>query len=151
MMQPAELCVTFSPQHETNIRATTTALVIHFPSGVALQAWSFHIVERQVLCGTNILDLARSPMMLKVFKLFCRPGDPQVQREALLYVIYGRESVLSCSERMLESYRANAVKLMSRARRLAERYVSPPYTQLIEWFPYDYASRRWSLLKLRSW
>ncbi len=125
------------------------ALVVRFPEDAGIEPWRIWIADRRVHCGDQALDLARCPAMLRLFRTFCEGRQFMVQREALLYFINGHREVIGCSDRLLESKRANCIKMISRARILADAQLSGAHAATIEWFPYDYGARAWHLLGLR--
>lgn len=140
------ISINFEPRAE---RRADDGYVIQFPDGSQIEPWRIWFSERQVCCGDSVLDLARSPAILRLFKAFCDDRQPVIKREALLYLVYGKEHLLGCSERMLVSKRANCVKMISRARAMAAKSLSRPFADLVEWFPYDYGSKSWHLIGLR--
>lgn len=108
------------------------------------------IIDRRVFCNAASLDLARRPMMLKLFKLFCEARHGRVTREAFLREIYGLEPGTRHSPRFREAMYQNGVKLISRARAEAHavfgREVGPDF----EWMRFDAEDRSWRLLARKT-
>src|SRR5262249_35235664 len=122
------------------------AVVVQFPEEAGVGAWRIWITDRSVHCDDRVLDLARCPGMLRLFKAFQSVGSGELRRETLLYYMHGLNDVIGCSERFLGAKRNNCVKMISRARVLADEHLSGPHRGLIEWFPYDHGRRVWRLV-----
>jgi hypothetical protein len=108
------------------------------------------VVDRRVLCNGRILDLARRPTTLSLFRLFCAAPRQEVSREDVLRELYGDEVADRASPRYLESLHGNIVKLVSRARILASAFLSQGPERGIEWFVYSPERRSWRLYQLQS-
>lgn len=103
-----------------------------------------------VVCNGARLDLARRPLSLKLFRLFCEKDDMRLSRAELVEGVYDLKGKPLLSERHLESLYVNVVKLVSRTRILATAYLGRGAGKGIEWFGYDADAKVWSLYRLRS-
>jgi len=125
-------------------------MVFEHPGRRRARRLRVYIADRSVHCAGRTLDLARSPAMLQLFRAFFATRDGKVRRETLLYFMNNFRELASSSERYLESRRSNCIKMLSRARLLADTHLQGPETAEFDWFPYDHASKTWSLLGVRK-
>ncbi len=103
-----------------------------------------------VVCNGARLDLARRPLSLRLFELFCEKDDMRLSRAEMVEGIYCLKGKPLVSERHLEALFVNVVKLVSRTRILATAYLGRGAGRGIEWFGYDAETKVWSLYRLRS-
>jgi hypothetical protein len=108
------------------------------------------VVDRRVLCNGRVLDLARRPTTLSLFQLFSVAPTQELSRDELLRSLYGDEIADRASPRYLESLHGNVVKLVSRARILANAFLSQGPEAGIEWFVFNSERRSWRLYQLQS-
>ena len=92
------------------------------------------------------LDLAASPRIFHLFKLFIEGERRRFSREELLMHIY-QTSPDETSPRLRASLHGCLIKLISRARKLAERRFSH-CPLILEWFPYDPGTKTWQLVRV---
>lgn len=103
----------------------------------------------RVYCDGRVLDLARRPLMLKLFQVFCRNPNHEVGRHELVDEVYGEFELGARSSRLRESLHHNIVKLLSRARRLAEKNFGGKGMPF-EWFLYQPQRQVWQLFRLKN-
>ena len=97
------------------------------------------------------IDLSRKPTMSKVFAIFIRQKNHEVNKKHLIDYIYLSGQARNPSRRLQESYSINLVKLLSRARKeLSMKITSNLHDDDITWFPYDHAKKCWYLYQRRS-
>jgi hypothetical protein len=106
--------------------------------------------NHQVICNNTSLDLARRPMTLRLFEVFCNAPNHERSRDDLLMEVYRIKDLNSHTERYVESVYNNGVKLISRARILATTHLSFAVSHGIEWFVYDQERKIWCLYRLRN-
>ena len=123
--------------------------LLRFPDGDAASSLAVVVRERRVLVGPQVLDLARSPHMLSLFRGFCGAGARGLSAAHVLYFAYGVRDSMGASDRLVGSKRSCTVKLISRARILAETHLSGATCGRVEWFPYDGRDKVWRLAGVR--
>ena len=97
------------------------------------------------------IDLSRKPTMSKVFAIFTRQKNHEVNKKHLIDYIYLSGQARNPSRRLQESYSINLVKLLSRARKELSMKITPNHLdEDITWFPYDHAKKCWYLYQRRS-
>lgn len=108
------------------------------------------VFGQSVVCNGCRLDLARRPLSLKLFRLFCEKDDMRLTRSELVDGIYDLAGKPLLSDRHREALFVNVVKLVSRTRILAAAYLGRGAGRGIEWFGYDAETKTWTLYRLRS-
>ena len=103
------------------------------------------VLGSKVYLGHRCLDLTLKPQMLRLFEIFLDHGDGFLKRDELLQQIY-EVDLVDCSARYLCSLRNNLVKLVSRARTLANEFLGES-SEVQEWFVHDYKTRSWALYR----
>ena len=97
-----------------------------------VQFYSYHMYFRGV--G---LDLTNCQLTLKLFQLFSSSRNYHCTLIDILKHVYGVSLSIQQSPRYRRSARMRAIKLISRARRLAGEAFSEVGSENIEWFAYD--------------
>ena len=110
-----------------------------------VQFYSYHMYFRGV--G---LDLTNCQLTLSLFQLFSSSRSYQCTLFDILKHVYGVSLSIQQSPRYRRSARMRAIKLISRARRLAGEAFSEVGSENIEWFAYDQDAKAWSLFKNRD-
>lgn len=105
--------------------------------------------EQTFYFGDDSIDLSRKPMIYKTFEFFLKHRNDSVSWEKAAKYLYGLEDKGELSHRLWLSYHQNAIKLISRARILAEKHL-PASRQISgwEWFPYDNKKQSWRLYRI---
>ncbi len=109
---------------------------------IQLQGSKFHFKNDHI-------ELKRMPMMLRLFKAFDNNPTLKLNREDLVRRLYSCENFESKSKQYQETIKYNAVKLVSRGRRLIKTTFRGEVDDLIEWFPYDEANRVWKFYHIK--
>jgi hypothetical protein len=107
------------------------------------------VLDYRVVCNGATLDLARRPLTLRLFQVFCDAPGLTLPRDEVVRQVYKLGPIGERSARLQESAFNNSVKLISRARILAARSLSQGVGHGVEWFVYDQEQRVWSLYRLR--
>lgn len=104
------------------------------------------ILGSVVYFGRCSVDLAGRTTMLKLFRIFARSPGYEVARDKLLTELYEvkREDKTT---RYIEATHNNAVKMISRARQLANKHLGTGRETGIEWFVYDLERKTWKLFR----
>jgi hypothetical protein len=110
-----------------------------------IQVYSYHMYFR----GMG-LDLTNCQLTLRLFQLFSSSRNYQCTLIDILKHVYGVSLNIQQSPRYRRSARMRAIKLISRARRLASETFSDVGSEKIEWFAYDHDVKAWSLFKQRD-
>lgn len=108
------------------------------------------IIDRRVFCNGASLDLARRPMMLKLFRVFCDARGGRITRAEILRRIYGVTPGSDHSPRFREAMYQNGVKLISRTRAEAQAAFGRAVGPDVDWMRFDPAERAWYLLAANS-
>ncbi len=103
-----------------------------------------------LFCNHVALDLSRKPQMIKLFKLFLEHSDQERDRDGITMSLHADVCWKSISERRRTNLHQNTIKLISRARELAEDAFYPHDLAWIEWFSYDITKAKWSLYRIRT-
>lgn len=98
--------------------------------------------------GDKRADLSGQELTKILFKEFIRARRGRVGRETLVEKVYGRRLDLSSARRKMCDFH-NIVKLVSRARKLAQAKLDDPVTPQWDWFPYDSMTEEWILCRSR--
>lgn len=111
------------------------------------------VLPRVKLCGDTLwcedehLSLERKPLTKKLFEAFLRAPEKPLNREDLALFIYNETFRPPRSERYWSALSQNIVKLISRARQLAEETFCGD-VMWMEWFCYNADRETWSLFRL---
>lgn len=111
------------------------------------------VLPRVKLCGSTLwcedepLSLERKPLTKKLFEAFLRAPEKPLSREDLAYYIYNETFRPVRSTRYWNALSQNVVKLVSRARQLAEEAFCGE-NMWMEWFVYNADRETWSLFRL---
>lgn len=103
-----------------------------------------------LFCNHVALDLDRKPQMIKLFKMFLDHSDQECDRDDIMMSLHTDVCWENISERRRTNLHQNTVKLISRARELAEGAFHPHDLAWIEWFSYDINTAKWSLYRIRT-
>ena len=101
-----------------------------------------NFINSQLIVGKSILDLSGRPLMAKVIASFIEDKEHALNKSQLIEKIYAPDQ--SPSSRLSESYRANIVKMISRARKIL-RTLDADHCRDLTWFLYDRKKKNWKL------
>lgn len=104
--------------------------------------------EGTLIFGECRVDLSEKNLMRKLFSAFLENSGNRLNKEELIFLIYGRR-FHECSTRRRASDIHNIVKLLSRARRLASVELGRQNGIDWDWFPYDSYCEEWMLMRPR--
>ena len=96
---------------------------------------------------SKCLNLRRRPLTLKLFKAFNNDPLTKLSRVELVKRVYDCEEFEKKSMFFRETLMYNAVKLISRARKMAKAGFGQDCH--IDWFPYDEDDQVWKLYNLK--
>lgn len=96
------------------------------------------------------IDLEKKTRILQVFILFLENDQFELARDTLIEKIYLSANSAPVSLRQTECLQHNVVKLISRARRLAETNLNRGIPLNVDWFPYDPCRRTWKLFNIKG-
>lgn len=94
------------------------------------------------------VNLSSHKKILALFKTIARSPSGSASKEELIASIYGfrDSSRISVRQRLCREH--NIVKLISRARKLADSKLTPDSTlKKTRWLPYDPCAKTWSLVR----
>lgn len=94
-------------------------------------------------CEGKSLYLGRKPLTRKLFEVFIRSPNTMYSRDRLVQMIYCESPLAIRSERYRTALGQNIVKLVSRARFLADKTFNEQ-EKWIDWFCYDAEKAQWS-------
>ncbi len=131
-----------------------------------LKSWSNYINEHydtmsalkividghRVYCGEKCLDLTKKVKMLALFKVFVSAPNYRLSKEKLVEKIYLRSIDHQPSLRQQICLEHNIVKLLSRARKIAQNALTFPHQKhmSLDWFVYDPYEKAYQLFRLRN-
>ena len=107
------------------------------------------IKDCDVVCNGMIIPLGRKPLTKKLFEIFIENRGAPVKRWALIEGIYGALPE-GCSSRYRKALEQNFIKLISRARALADMHVNRSELKWIEWFCFNQESECWEFFRLTN-
>lgn len=107
------------------------------------------IVGTRFVFGECEIDLVKKPLTLKVFQSFLDSPQWSRSKDELVEQIYGRLSRRTNQVRFSAALRHNVIKLVSRARALADREFNKGSIRY-EWFTYDPRKERWQLYHIAT-
>lgn len=111
---------------------------------------SLHITMKESVMSFNDtkLDLTRRHQVRKIFEIFVNQKNENIPHLNIIKKVYSERHEYQ-SNRLQDCNRHNIVKLISRARKLAERTFSDNFfPNKLEWFPYDPDTRTWRLYSI---
>lgn len=108
------------------------------------------IEDKVVVLNNSSLSLLNKDKIFKIFDSFYQSSNYKLDRATLIEHIYEQSNVLLMSERKQNCLNHNIVKLISRARSLAERHLSTNNTVNVEWFPYDASTKTWRFFRIKD-
>lgn len=127
---------------------------IYEPDKLALMSQPTpRVLPRIRICGDSLwcedetLSLERKPLTKKLFEAFLRAPEKPLNRQELAFFIYDETFRSVRSERYRQAISQNIVKLISRARQLAEETFCGD-NMWMEWFCYNADRETWSLFRL---
>lgn len=123
-----------------------TGLLAHAPRSKSNVA----IADKRVICDGASLDLSASEMTLRVFQAFIDSASGRLNRGDLVKFVYGIRDFDQLSQRRRDSLNHSIVKLVSRARRMADRTLNAGLEHPNDWFIYDSQSGYWKMLRPRD-
>jgi hypothetical protein len=131
-----------------------------------LKSWSNYINEHydtmsslkividgnRVFCGEKCLDLTKKVKMLALFRVFVSAPNYRLSKEKLVEKIYLRTIDHQPSLRQQICLEHNIVKLLSRARKIAQTSLTFPHQKhmSLDWFVYDPYEKAYQLFRLRN-
>jgi hypothetical protein len=131
-----------------------------------LKSWSNYISEhydtmsalkivvdgQRIFCGDKCLDLTKKVKMLALFKVFVTAPNYRLSKEKLVEKIYLRAIDHQPSMRQQICLEHNIVKLLSRARKIAQSALifSHQKHMSLDWFVYDPYEKAYQLFRLRN-
>jgi hypothetical protein len=106
------------------------------------------VLDRRLFVNGQAFDLARRPLMMRLFQeLVAAPGG-WIDRDQLLTRVYGLRDGAR-SPRYVAATVNNAVKLISRARAATGTFFAAAAGAGYEWLPYDADRKAWKLVRPR--
>jgi hypothetical protein len=108
------------------------------------------VIDGKLFCNTAYIDLSCRPLMLRLVAAFCATDGQKLSREDILKCVYLIGAPSDYSARYLDAKYRNAVRLMSRARKIAELHLSSGDRDKIEWFIYDQRQQLWCLSRTQQ-
>ncbi|MEZ4741517.1 MAG: hypothetical protein R3B45_03585 [Bdellovibrionota bacterium] len=106
--------------------------------------------ENKLTCNNISIDLSTSPLIKKTYEIFLDHPYQRLDRNQLIEKIYDLNDIKSLSHRRVYSCYHSMIKLISRARKLAESHFRGEELNEFEWFVYDSSSETWCLIK-KKW
>lgn len=103
----------------------------------------------QFYCADTCIDVADKPLTRGLFLAFLRHRHQPMSRAALVKHVYRDCFAQAQSDRFMFSLSQNLIKLISRARILADEATNKD-ERWIDWFPYEPISQTWSLYRLTN-
>lgn len=105
--------------------------------------------ESTVCFNDKNLDLSKQKKVRKIFEIFLHNDANRLTRKSLVKQVYSN-NLEEISERQKVCHQHNVVKLISRARKLAARYLEDSVKRDFHWFPYDPCTQTWRLYSIRD-
>jgi hypothetical protein len=102
-----------------------------------------YVVGSEVHFEGQVLDLSEFYLTLRLFRLFAIAKDGRCGVREVCAMVYLISPNPEHTKRYRKSARVRAVKLISRARRLAKQWLS----RELDWFSYERKSRTWTLYR----
>ena len=108
-----------------------------------------YLQDGDIICNGNVIPLGRKPLTQKLFKVFIERQMKPINRKELIEAIYGQQHV-SRSRRYQKAIEQNVLKLVSRARQLADEVVKVSHCRWIEWFYFNNEMNCWEFYRLTN-
>ena len=134
------------PANDPRLKLINLILSKQIPVG----ALNIEIQDKVVLLNNSRLPLMNKDKIFKIFNSFYQSTNYKLDRDTLIEYIYDQSNVLLMSERKKNCLNHNIVKLISRARRLAEQHLSTNDIVNVEWFPYDSSTKTWRFFRVKD-
>ena len=134
------------PAYDPRVKLINLILSKQIPVG----ALNIEIQDKVVLLNNSRLPLMNKDKIFKIFNSFYQSTNYKLDRDTLIEYIYDQSNVLLMSERKKNCLNHNIVKLISRARRLAEQHLSTNDIVNVEWFPYDSSTKTWRFFRVKD-
>lgn len=112
------------------------------PSSPSIWYSTFH-----VHCGGNKVSMAEKPLLFKLFKIFIDSPGHSLSRDQLLAQIYPVMKNPDVSKRLKDTHAHNLVKLLGRARQIAEKNLCGDAN--CRWFVHDLRTGNWALREIK--
>lgn len=109
---------------------------------------SIRFVDNDVYCNGMIIPTEKKNLTQELFRIFIDSGKKSLSRDEMMNIIYESNSEFSHSMRYYESASHNMVKLISRARSLANSYTNVHGYRWIDWFCYCPERQEWTFFNL---
>lgn len=138
-----------TPGHEDQLKSWSNYLNEHYDTMSSLK---IVIDGQRVFCGEKCLDLTKKVKMLALFKVFASAPNYRLSKEKLVEKIYLRAIEHQPSLRQQICLEHNIVKLLSRARKIAQSSLTFPQQKhmSLDWFVYDPYEKTYQLFRLRN-
>ncbi len=138
-----------SPHHDDQLKSWSTYINEHYDTMTSLK---IIIDGHRVFCGDKCLDLTKKVKMLALFKVFAGAANYRLSKEKLVEKIYLRTLEHQPSLRQQICLEHNIVKLLSRARKIAQSSLGFPHQKhmSLDWFVYDPYEKAYQLFRLRN-
>lgn len=124
-------------------------LLFYLQKNLLSSSLNIKVSGRCIIVNNQILDLEGRNKMFQVFYLFVTKSPEGVTRDMLIQNTYCEERSHEMSLRQKECFNHNMIKLISRARQLAQKNFQKPADYQLDWFPYDPCSQTWKLYSIR--
>lgn len=98
--------------------------------------------------GKNRVSMSEKPLIFRLFQVFIDAPGNALSREVLLQLIYPNAARSDMSKRMKEAQAHNLVKLLGRARQIAEKELCGDVN--CRWFVHDLRSGQWTLREIKN-
>ena len=107
-------------------------------------------VDGDIRCNELVIPTRHKQITLKLFRLFLSRKRLAISREEMISWIYAGGEPLVGSARYYQCISHNMVKLISRARCLADNATNKDGSNWIEWFCYNSKKEEWVLYQLTN-
>ncbi len=106
------------------------------------------MIDNNVYCDQFVIPTKNKYLTQSLFRIFMMDADRRFSRLELAEKVYADYRIHRSSDRMVNSKFHNIVKLISRARYLADEATNANGYRWIEWFPEDVHG--WTLYRLTN-
>lgn len=96
------------------------------------------------------IRLKKRKKIYRLFKVLKESPDHKSDKVSLIKTIYNTPDFQHMSYRQQSCYEHNIVKLISRARKIANQALRNPDHQNLYWFPYDSSTKTWTLYRRKE-
>ena len=125
-------------------------LFLHLQKNFLPKVLNIKIQQHRVIFNNTILDLKTRQKVFKIFSLFMSSYASRLSRDTLVEHIYLERGRTDISPRQKDCYNHNIVKLVSRARQIAQTSFQDSVDVTLDWFPYDPCTQTWKLYSIRE-